>query len=110
VDDLITRLRAAIDEEERIANAAIRTLADGGWTWQGLVDGLWKRDVYDLDPLWEYIERNDADGRLRQVAAHREILDIHSGPHSCGFSDYDDADPCGTLLALAKAYGIEVAT
>lgn len=52
-------------------------------------------------------QRHWPDRIERQAAAFRKILDIHSGPHSCGFSDYDDADPCGTQLALAEVYGID---
>lgn len=48
-----------------------------------------------------HIVRHDPVRVLREVEAKREIVNVHSGPHSCGVSDYDDDDPCPTLRLLA---------
>lgn len=56
--------------------------------------------------------------RLRRCAADRKILDLHAASEDgkrCGScADVDtagiwraDLAPCGTLLALAEAYGVE---
>lgn len=122
VDDLIAQIRAAIDEDERMAEAAFEQARHGEWEYRpGSDDGVYaaggaievfRSDAYGYTRLGnaygQHIARHDPARVLRQAAAHRTILEIHSGPHSCGFSDYDDADPCGTLLAFAEAYGIEV--
>lgn len=123
MDDFLAALRAALDEEERIARATFLSDGDDG-DWMtttnddGEVNGVLGRCIHigmiggngDLDEPAQaiHIVRQSPKRTLRRAACDRKILDIHSGLHSCGFSDYDDADPCGTLLALAEAYGIEV--
>lgn len=111
-DDLIAKIRSAIDEDERLAKVAIEVLEGQGWTWQGLADGLWKQDVYGADPLWDYLERQDPARVLRQVAANRKMLDLHDQSEAHGDFTYcracgTTARPCETLRALAEAYGIE---
>lgn len=113
VDDLIAKIRAAIDEDERIAKAA-KEVADG-YVGDVVPDGG-PQGWTDLHGL-----RQDPDRTLAMVAAHREILELHERsenyPHECTeCGDFGDCGcargsedwPCPTLLALAKGYGIEV--
>lgn len=122
--NLVEEIRAAIEEDERIARATFLSDGDdGAWIVCTRPDtdepsGVLGRCIHigmiggsgDLDDPAQavHIARQNPKRTVRGVAAMRKVLDIHSGPHSCGFSDYDDADPCGTLLALAEAYGIEI--
>jgi hypothetical protein len=108
-ESLVDRLRAALDEDERVAQAAARVITELGATWQGLADGLWKRSVRDDDEVWDFIERHDPARVLRQVAAMRKILDwVASGHHCTADHLLSPADPDDVADLLAEAYGIEV--
>lgn len=118
MDDLIARIRAAIDEDERVALAA----NPSPWRWRiegadhldqntvfgdGSPRGFDKlRHVCSVDYAWEreanaaHIIRHDPARVLRQVAAHRKILAEHSDPHGRAqiravVPDYPDRDHCG---------------
>lgn len=151
MDDLIAHIRAAIDEDERIALAAnpspwrfripnANHLDQNTIFGDGEPRGVDKlRQVCNVEMAWEreanaaHIVRHDPARVLRQVAAHRKILDLHDyisktghcaffdrerGIHrtqcwhcpGCGGRDWDiDGfnSPCPSVLALADAYGIE---
>lgn len=127
--DPVAKLRAALDETERIA------LAAGGIGWRR---SRWTQDegrvetadgdivVYDEGvPSGDqaaHIVRHDPASVLRIVAAHRKILAEHPAQERreswdeyrtiCATCTYDSgtdvlAFPCPTVAALAEAYGIE---
>jgi hypothetical protein len=147
--ELIERIKAAIDEDERVANAA----TPGRWVvggWRGASRsnvhapdyrpkgfsngqhvaetivaeggmGPWAADLRGSGfphANAEHVARHDPARVLRQVAAHRKILEEHD--IECPGENYQycrvchdyqrhDAQsaPCVTLLALAEVYGIE---
>lgn len=111
--DLIAKLRAALDDDERIARAARAKYFTSKVLGQFSAIGDMRHAI-----------RHDPARVLRQVAAMRKVLDLHQpfiadedepdpicqtcteGSHLYDISAY----PCPTLLALAEAYGIEVQT
>jgi hypothetical protein len=127
VNNLITKLRAAIDEDERIAEATAETY---GGTWEdggkrgefvttpyggrvacGPHDGCW----YDGE-IRQHIARHDPARVLGRVAADRKILDWVK---SCDGWDAEwdkyGIEPLSGMpstdelvAALAQGYGIEV--
>lgn len=153
-DTMIARLRAALDETERIARAATA----GPWDTTGPDTiaqwGIYDRDwrvaevvAYDhdnalgqsrgpgyIDPDANaaHIAHFNPDWVLRQVAAHRKILELHEieiiepSTSSLGWPMwpnhgwvcsvcseridgdrvFDDGVACPTLLALIEAYGL----
>lgn len=124
---LIEALKAAIDEDERIALAA-RGGGEGRWTrhnghgTRNLRDEQLNVVVYDegspSDEEFDHIARHDPQRTLAMVAAHREILDLHRRSDEvpwdsicdrCGTAiEYPVGWPCDTVLALAKGYRIDV--
>lgn len=66
-DDLVTRLLAAIEETEQIAQAAIRW-SEGASEW---ADGE--------NPDWVHIARHSPAAVLHGCAADREIVDMYVG-------------------------------
>lgn len=111
MDDLIAFLRARIDEDEADALAVggdkswFLYLEGGqdGWAVEGQDTGE-PGCIVGSESLGHHIVRHDPARVLADVAAKRQIIDIHQGVHSCGFSDYDDANPCPTLSLLALPY------
>lgn len=124
-DGLTTRLLAAIEETERIAQAAIRW-SEGASEW---ADGE--------NPDWVHIARHDPATELIRCEADREIVELHSPVHvpptwvmhglmrlmettggvfcktCCAAADgtsypprIDLEWPCPTLLAMAKGYDL----
>lgn len=83
---LVERLRAALDETERVAREA------GGTAWvksstypdQAGVEEAATGEVVVYDEGWpttaqaEHIALHDPERELRMVAAHRKILDLHA--------------------------------
>jgi hypothetical protein len=127
MSDLITRLREAIDEAERIALAA----SPGPWSANPeqdeviAVDGVTVADAFALSSnqtraTAAHIVATCPVRTLRMVAAHRKILDLHApyvavaGDPICqtcleGSHLYaESAYPCPTLLLLSDGYGIEL--
>lgn len=130
-EDLAARLLAAIDETERIARAAAD--GDSGDWFVGDKWNVYRREdttplddeatnalvVYDnVHDQSVHIVHNDPQAVLRRCAADRKILELHNDPVR-GFSTLQCATcvgswateegedwPCGTLRALAAAYGI----
>lgn len=114
--ELIARIRAEIDEDERIAREA----STPPW---GEIQPLSEQDN-------DHVERHDPARVLRQATAHRKVLELHSAydeaypewadadiPNrrciGCGFDGQEDAvvddvNNCPTLLALAEALGVDV--
>jgi hypothetical protein len=97
--DLIERLRARLDEDERVAN--------------GVIGERWYFDLID-DGKRAYEDRFTAERQLRWVAAARQILDRHyrtawppreDGSGSCAACRKYRAYPCKDVLALASIYG-----
>lgn len=82
--DLVERLRAAIDEDERAARYALQVGGTGVWTevssgvlcLEG-VDGWDGLHALGDQRLTRHMEVHDPARVLRQVAAHREILAEH---------------------------------
>lgn len=124
-ESLVDRIRAALDETERVARAAHY---DGQrWYAQDELVERWPADevVTTADRKVEatHIARHDPASVLRQVAAIRKLLELHEpfiadedepdpicqtcteGSHLYDVSAY----PCPTVLAIADACGIEVA-
>lgn len=130
MEELVARIREALDETERIARAA------KGEAWELHRDSRVVTAVGDDDAFRghgykvefaEHIAHNDPARVLRRVAADRKILDLHrneafkpawdqDGPlrYTCstcserGMQMFDTW--CDTVLALAEAYGIEVSS
>lgn len=122
--DWIERLRTAIDEDERIAQRA--GADEPSW--------IYHRETFTVAsasyPIAGYKGRNgppinDVDGEhmalhdparvLRQVAAHRKILELHHEQpagkcFTCSYTNWMQIDvgewPCHTVRALAEAYGL----
>lgn len=126
MDELVARIRAALDRAEEIAKACIATdwrMPAAGYVVDRDVDG-W-RSIPDESRIFSFYDdreaeawhavNNDPDTVLRRVAADRKILELHEGSHECT-SEADNCvwitgepgDDCATVLALAEAYGIEV--
>jgi hypothetical protein len=134
VHDLVEKIRTAIDEDERIAQAAAGHCAQ----WTASDSGIYPSDgsrhpgpivtgVYgDLDENYgAHIARHDPARVLRQVAAHRKILEWHhfktrqtpdgATEYTCGcWWDYDyerwnwlDRVDCDLASELAAIYGID---
>ena len=130
-EDLITKLRAALDEDEQRAKRAAWSVADhtyapvdvddekiemcGRWVSQGVL-GIHKR-VKVADPGWDpkvtdvvwsevadHVVAHDPAHVLAMVASHREILELIQVLRD----DYQDNVADHLTRALAKGYGIEV--
>lgn len=125
MSDLTTRLRAAIDERDRLARACDAT------DWRGPYAGvIVDRDVdgwqhgFDETVIFycsdriaetEHALANDPDATLRMVAAHRKILDEHESICT-QYNDPTRTEPMAfgpgyglwiAIVALAEGYGIE---
>lgn len=75
--DLVSWLRAQLDHVEQVARRALAELEAYGGTWTGFADALWKRTTVDADAICDVIDAHGPAAVLRQVAAHRAILDLH---------------------------------
>lgn len=91
-DSLVARLREAIDETERIAQAAV-----------GFDYGV-KDWADDGDPVNVHIARHDPAAAERQCAAYRRILDLHDtiNPDTC-------TDPVDRAYESGVQYGLRMA-
>lgn len=123
--DLLANLKAAIDEDERIARAA----APAPWCVNDTSDLHLLHDANDGElaetacwlgeryrATYDHFARHDPARVLRQVEAHRKILELH--PHARLPTDppeyvCETCEPleatrtaCGTVMALAEVYGI----
>jgi hypothetical protein len=111
--ELIAKIRAALDEDERAATEALLLAVDnrGEWTYaERRVTGGPGLLIVGHIPAnrGRHIARHDPARVLRQVAAMRKILDIHGlETDPCGGAGLSSEWPCSTVLALAEAYGIE---
>jgi Family of unknown function (DUF6221) len=148
VDRLVAAIRREIDEDERAALAA----TPGPWCdfgphsvgveQVGIENGHMVCEMQECPEVThedrraadaEHIARQDPARTLRQVAAHREILELHAAEtHECRdgtpsvypadahllgktpgeewtyySTEYFEARPCPTLLALAEVYGVQ---
>lgn len=128
--ELIDKIRAAIDEDERLALAVTWPM----WTAvhkpvEHQIRGTEnpERNSYYIGATSQpapvdHMARHDPARVLAMVAAHREILEEHKPSTRragwdrdetiCGTCSYDSgtddyAFPCPTMRALAKGYGIE---
>jgi hypothetical protein len=122
MSDLIAKLRAALDEDERVAREACDN--DSGEWFDGDDWNVWRAEEIDphdeleqhelvvygnVKPQSEHIARHDPARALRQVAAMRKVLDL---AERLDFYETDNClvrmpDPQELVLALAEAYGIE---
>ena len=124
----LDKLKAAINETERIAQRALNGpfvgLRPVGYTdyrtsppAQGEVVQVSILPITWDEPRIAPIHvAYDPASVLRMVAAHRKILDLHAGTHECpaldhhgkvdGFALALDGD-CLTIHTLAEGYGIE---
>lgn len=127
--DLIEFLRARLDDDERIAQAATSgawipignsigaevngcTCGTGGHPYGGLHEqycGLEGPVVQAAAVDVEHIARHDLARVLREVAAKRAIIDRHallkSNSHLPDWCDECDSEfPCHTLLTLAEIH------
>jgi hypothetical protein len=98
VTDLVERIRAALNETERVA----RAVTAEGWHEDIAKPEGWNE--YD-EAVREHIVAHDPERELRMVAAHRKILDecVRTLEHE----DYGHWLANQTLTVLAKAYGVE---
>lgn len=128
-DDLVTWLRAQLDEDERVARAAGSRL-DGSYEWvagEANADGVRTKAGTPVTRFsWpnemEHIARHDPARVLREVAAKRAIVKLHeqvpatprrgqenppaTGCHWC--NEWDGltwaGGVCDTVRLLASAY------
>ena len=88
MDDLVTWLRAQLDDDERVAREGTpfgtgRWLADGE-TIRDSEGGCVVHDDGEQDRgTAEHIARHDPARALAEVDAKRRILDLHTGEHDC---------------------------
>lgn len=129
---LVEQLKACLDADERIAQAACgggegRWSRENGRGTRNLRDEQLTVVVYDegspSDEEFDHIARHDPKRILAMVAAHREILELHTAAGqlpataggwyyctTCGSGEayeYPTEWPCQTIKSLAKGYGIE---
>jgi len=147
VDRLVVALRQALDEEERMATWAasgsqwtadltgplgpgVRVASAGEPEWSREVNvQIWTCDdeqdeCPDMARAWsaeaKHIARHDPARVLRQVAAHRAILDRHEPSpwvrdlSYCSWCSDKRGDsiedwPCPDFLALVEIYGVSTA-
>lgn len=140
--ELIDKLKAALDEDERLALANTGPNdpnPDASLSWTYDEDGIYDAKGWEVfqgmgygmarldEAIGHHVAQHDPARVLRQVAAHRKILDVHGlkeveepgtrtdfkfsyGCVNCHTdTDYGlwGLGECDTLLALAEAYGIE---
>lgn len=96
-DSLVARLREAIDETQRIAQAAV-----------GFDYGV-KDWADDGDPVNVHIARHDPAAVLRRCAADRKLLDwLVMCEDKALDNNWWSLDVNVAIEALAEAYGVEV--
>jgi len=112
--DLIAKIGAALDEDERVATEALLLAVDnrGEWTYaeRRVTGGPGLLIVGHIQAhRGRHIARHDPARVLRQVAAMRKILDWLTQEHHCDGIDHmlNPADPDDVRDALAEALGIE---
>lgn len=89
MSDLVTWLRAQLDEDERVAREAILVVAESfnalgdRWLWGGGGGKGVPLDLFDaldvgewMEPIGQHIARHDPAHVLADVAAKRAILDL----------------------------------
>lgn len=129
VSDLVSRLLTAIDETERLANAATpgpwrvddERYAEaiyggevgcvvGGGRWAG------ESSVFDSTEDALHIVHNDPAAVLRRCQADRELIALHPQDAELGWlcqlcggegQNIDCTYPCDTLRLLAGSYGVD---
>lgn len=100
-DDLIVWLRAALDEDERVADEAPWHLDQREWPFWVDVD-----DERDMDSTCAYRDHFTPARALAEVAAKRRLLDLHP-ISSRGWEDHfcrSGQVPCQTVRLLALSY------
>jgi len=126
VTDLASWLRVQFDEEQRLAERAIK--ASGGRIWTADENGIFPQDdpsnhpgafladAYGCtDPGYGFhIARWDPARVLAEIDAKRRILDLHTGGHECSGYDhqgeidrcryYHDFEICSTVRLVAVPY------
>lgn len=130
MDDLITRLTAAIDVTERVARLVASRNGHRPWSLaaSATIDPGGEDGIGDLfgvgdSRIAQHVVRHDPDNVLRGCAADRKILARHQEktgcrnlhgdgePHrpDCFDCTYCDGQywPCPDLLDLAERYGLE---
>lgn len=124
VDDLITWLRAQLDEDERVARAITAPEWNEGCSWLAdLRDPLpSQRRAYGLPKEWQllteadtkHIARWDPDRVLAEIDAKRRILDEHQSTRygECDRCrepglDRNQTAPCLTVRLLAQPYAAQ---
>lgn len=116
VEQMVTAIRSELDEDERVAQEASKR--SGRWL-LNMPPTDAESDMHQLCPAdLAHAERHDPARVLRQVAVHREILDLHAahdfpydpedGPGDYSWTPRCDHChhqwPCPTIRALATAY------
>ncbi|MFD9949848.1 DUF6221 family protein [Nonomuraea sp. NPDC059023] len=84
MDDLITFLRARLDEDEqaaRDASADVWRKSERPSIWVSCEDGPVAQTKYFEDAA--HIARHDPARVLREVEAKRRMLDLHARDHAC---------------------------
>ena len=120
--DLTSRITAALDEQQRLAEAAL-DVADGNWEAAHGHEGWMTRSaddynvaVYIAEELALFAAANDPSSVLRRVAAQRRVLERHYRDGECcvgcGRGEYGDYRElfvqCPELLDLALGVGVDV--
>lgn len=133
MSDVVSRLLAAIQEREDVAEAARQQALAGDWFWvvdagsgDGRVESRKGAAVADggLFEVGPHIALNDPASVLRLCQAHREIVEEHSTREvgsldhgtfgqpftvcrTCCVNERRVVAPCPTILKLAAGYGIQ---
>jgi hypothetical protein len=97
MDDLITWLRAQIDDDEKYASAAIEEGERLGVTWPE----AWGPNGADMRIRQLHIARHDPDRVLREVKTKRQIIDLFEAARAFAFRP--DSPASGAALALGDA-------
>lgn len=111
MDDLVAKIRAALDEDERAAREELELSGPAHPGYE--IEYQWVRfsrrvgrngTSYSFAPGAPSPER-----MLKQVAAHGKLLEGHDGCHRCDWGEHrgGDFEPCSLVLTLAAAYEID---
>lgn len=104
--DLVTWLRAQLDEREKVATAAIKRVR----RWPKTTLTPWERARRDGEYIgrtaaleW-FAARETPEQVLEDVASKRAILDLHGQAHRCPNHLETEDDPCATARALVQPF------
>ncbi len=115
--DLHSRIASELSRRLEVAKAARAEMERMGWTAQGFADGLWKRDVYGAEAVWNHVELHDpADSVRRYSSALGLLAELASWAHhvnqnsfyTCPLALDDDGETlCSDDTAVGCTCGLD---